>query len=243
MNIRLNNDRGSALVLVTLITLVLAAIAIVALRNVSRTIQQSAVYQTRQQAMLTSTGATNLFAKRVGDKASLVYNRMTSRMYQEESTDNDTFVLGGSRDLADRKNLLRSGQYALFRSSEFNDFLPTSSPESGLFTDGTAASFEQQSGRTTTFRTIVRDPMDAQAATGFDNSYCFKKVTLASEATVGATPCDANGDCSSGDICRGGVASTTALEGFCDDGWKRLNTISQTRNGMEGLIGPIECGY
>lgn len=63
----MHNQRGSALVLVTLLTLVLAALAIIALRNTARSVQQTATYQTRGQAgeMAASTG--RLASKRVGD--------------------------------------------------------------------------------------------------------------------------------------------------------------------------------
>ena len=251
--LRLQNETGSSLILVTLVSLVLAAVAIVALRNISRTVQQAAVYQTRQQSMLTSSGAASMFSKRVGDKASLVYNRMTQRIYQEETTDNDRGVLAGGRGMSDRMKQVRGGQYAVFDKGDFADFLPAGT-ETGLFTgklaDGSqrVESFEGQEGRTTTFRTIVRDPLDAQAATGFDNSYCFKKVVIATESTVGAVECDDNADCvaalgSTDFTCRGGDGLGGAKEGFCDDGWKRINTIAQSRSGMEGLIGPVECGY
>jgi len=166
---------------------------------------------------------------------------MVQRMYTVESASSDIGVLGGSRDLDNRKDMIRAGQWTKFQSDEF-DFLSGTATNTGLFTaDSSKKSFEDKNGHATSFRTIVRDPMDAQAASGFDRNFCFKKVTIVSEATVGAGRCVADVDCATGQICRGNNPGVE--KGFCDDNWGKLNTISQSRSGIEGLIGPVECGY
>ena len=65
----LRQRRGSALILVVLLTLMLAAVSIVALRDIARTTSATATYRTRTQAQLTSDAATRVFANYAGTNA------------------------------------------------------------------------------------------------------------------------------------------------------------------------------
>ena len=248
----MRNERGSALVLVTLVSLVLAALAIVALRNIARSVHQTAVYQTRLQSLNTSASAMGLVSRRTGDKASLVYNRMKQGMYSNSTVggNTDSGVLGGSATESARLNTVLAGNWVIYDGHDFDHMYetPTGNGETGLFTDGTEKSFEHRRGKETHFRAIIRDPIESSAATGFSSNYCFKKVTMVAEATVGAESCDevvpyqtgVAVNCTAPDTCRG---ETPYNMGYCDTGWKKVNTVSQTRSGVEGMIGPIECGY
>lgn len=214
-------QRGSALVLVMLLTLVMAALAIVALRNTARSVQQTATYQTRGQAgeMATSTG--RLASKRVGDQAPKYWNRMNAALYgQADYSEDDLGVLGakgaGTGDMNDRVNAVTIGPHAELTQEDFQSiFNGYTGGETGLFSDGTIASFESQTGKESEIRFVIRDPIESNAASGFglNQAFCFKKVSMYAEARVGTV----------------------------DDDWTGSNNIAQVRTGIEGLIGPIEC--
>lgn len=218
------HKKGSALILVTLLTLIMAALAIVALRNVARSTQQAAVFTARQQAQMTSGAGSAVIARRVGDKASNVYNRMRSNIYGQQSNTvgsdsyDDIGLVGGeavgAASASNRLDAIRAGAYTVFSGDDFSGFLPVSGGQVRLMAPATGApSFEDQ--RDTDFRVIIRDPIEAQPAEGFSEKWCFKKVTLATEASVG-------------DL---------------DENWQAANTFARSRSAMDGLIGPIECGY
>ena len=214
----MQNQRGSALVLVTLLTLVLAALAIIALRNTARSVQQTATYQTRGQAgeMATSTG--RLASKRVGDQAPKFWRRMTATMYGQ-SDDGDLGVLGTSGQTgtaSQRLDTILLGPYATLTGDDFKEmFNGYGGTETGLFSDGTTPSFESRSGKESEVRFVIRDPIESNAAIGFgvNQAFCFKKVSMDAAAAVGDQ----------------------------DDDWTGANNIAQVRTGIEGLIGPIEC--
>lgn len=220
------SKKGSALVLVTLLTLIMAALSIVALRNIARSTQQAAVYTSRQQAQMTSAAGSVVIARRVGDKANNVYNRMKQNLYGEgTSTDgggtsySDQGLLAGqavgAAAMDSRMDKIRAGAFAMFSGDEFSGMQKNNAGALRLMSPGgtTAPSFEDQ--RSTDFRVIVRDPIEAQPAEGFSDKWCFKKVTIATEATVG-------------DL---------------DDDWQSANNFARSRNALDGMIGPVECGY
>ncbi len=220
------SKKGSALVLVTLLTLIMAALAIVALRNVARSTQQAAVYTTRQQAHMVSSAGTTVVARRVGDKANNVYNRMQANLYGAgTSTDsggtafNDTGLLSGQATgataVGNRLDTIRSGAYATFSGKEFSGLQKNNAGTLRLMGPGGTASPSFEDQRQTDFRVIVRDPIEAQPAEGFSEDWCFKKVTIATEASVG-------------DV---------------DDDWQSANNFARSRNALDGMIGPIKCGY
>ncbi|MEZ4459576.1 MAG: hypothetical protein R3E66_07560 [bacterium] len=140
----MHNQRGSALVLVTLLTLVLAALAIIALRNTARSVQQTATYQTRGQAgeMAASTG--RLASKRVGDQAPKFWRRMNAAMYGQ-SDDGDLGVLGTSGQVgnaAQRLDTILLGPYAILSGADFKEmFNGYAGGETGLFSDGATPEF------------------------------------------------------------------------------------------------------
>lgn len=213
----MKNQRGSALVLVTLLTLVLAAIALIALRNTARGVQQTATFQTRTQAGEASASTARIASKRVGDQAPKFWQRMSASLYGKNA-DDDLGMLGAqgtsAGTLNDRKDAVLLGGYVTLTDADFQEmFSGYAGTETGLFSDGTVPSFESK--KESTIRFVIRDPMESNAAAGFglDQAFCFKKVSMYSEATVGTA----------------------------DDDWKGPNNIAQVRGSIEGLIGPIEC--
>jgi hypothetical protein len=98
--------------------------------------------------------------------------------------------------------------------------------ETGLFSNaGAIRSFEQRTGTGTeasqnSFRVVLRDPVEGPPAPGYSGRFCFKKIYFASESKYGSF--------------LGGTESA--------DWTLPPSTIATGRNGMEGFIGPIECG-
>jgi len=219
----LQNERGSALVLVTLLTLILAAIAIVALRNTARGVQQTATFQTRIQAGESTASVARVASKRIGDQAPKYWRRMTSKLTGEDA-DNDMGRLGASGggtagNLADRQDAVLLGPYDELTTADFQSmfkgYVGAGGTETGLYSDGTTVSFEAQ--KESTIRFVIRDPIESTAASGFGmgQAFCFKKVSMYAESLVSA--------------------------GTPDEDWTGPNNIAQVRGGLEGLIGPIEC--
>lgn len=174
--------RGSALILVLLIMLALSAIGLVALRGISRSIQQSGMYRVRTTASAFSDAVSQFMAKRLGDKASSMMGAM-DRMQQM-----DMETLGTS--MQKRRQLVSGGSPLVFRQrpgekTNFDQVLNTrSGEESGLFTNGTKPSFEgaePDSG----FDIVIRDPLGGIPVPGYSDRYCFKKVTIATRADIG----------------------------------------------------------
>jgi hypothetical protein len=174
--------RGSALILVLLIMLALSAIGLVALRSISRSIQQSGMYRVRTTASVFSDAVSQFMTKRLGDKASSMMGAM-DRMQQM-----DMETLGTS--MQKRRQLVSGGSPLVLRQrpgqqTNFDQVLNTrSGDESGLFTNGTKPSFEgaePSSG----FDVIIRDPLGGIPVPGYSDRYCFKKVTIATRADIG----------------------------------------------------------
>ena len=93
--------------------------------------------------------------------------------------------------------------------------LGSSTEETGLFTNdsSTNPSFEQGES-THRFALVFRDPIDGIPVPGYSDDFCFKKVTIATEAEVGQT----------------------------DPEWNNSNMIARSQSGQEVLLGPIHCG-
>lgn len=226
MKIRLQNERGSALVLVTLLTLILAAIAIIALRNTARGVQQTATFQTRIQAGESAASVTRVASKRVGDQAPKFWRQMTAKLIGRDA-ENDLGRLGAhggntGATLQGRQDAILLGPHVILDKIDlqamFKGYVGGSTAETGLYSDGTTASFEAQ--KTSDLRFVIRDPIESNAASGFGlgQAFCFKKVSMYAESTVYVPP-------PSGPV----------------DAWTGPNNIAQVRGGLEGLIGPIEC--
>lgn len=226
----LGQGRGSALILTVLLTLILSAMAIVAMRDVARSVHQSGVFRTRLQADLMSESALQVYAKRSGDKANSVLSALrkgTAGM----SDDGTTGIYGqdmrnvgsGAATLKDQRiaQATEGGHVEISSTTKGvrEDFMTgTTGSESGLFlkpgdTTGAIHSFETQ--RDSEWRVIIRDPTDGIPAPGFSNRYCFKKVLIASDATVGVN----------------------------DGDWNTVNNIANRRHAFDALLGPVECGY
>lgn len=217
------SERGSALILVMMILLVLSAVGMVALRDVSRTVQQAGAYRVQSQARTFSDSAAQYATKRAGDDAKSFWQMMTS------SHVNDLSELGSG----DRMGTARLGAYAKLTqrpgdsTTKETDFpeLHTTTDETGLFyndANSAAVSFETKenqaaaddSVKNTSFTVVLRDPIDGIPAPGYSSNYCFKKVTVASRARVGKI----------------------------DPEWEGSNMIAEERTVSEALIGPVECG-
>lgn len=180
-----SQKRGSVLVLVTLLTLVLASFAIVALRSVSRTVQASASYTTRHQSQETSSSANRMASRYVGERYAGVWREMQVPMAINGK-------LGGTADLTIRKDTIMRGPYLYMTADRFDDFLAVgvSSTKTGLFADNSVDSFEQR--KTATYNVIVRDPYDFPPPPGESavGNTCSKKIAIFSEATVGELDTD-----------------------------------------------------
>lgn len=209
-----SQKRGSVLVLVTLLTLVLASFAIVALRSVSRTVQASASYTTRQQSHETSSSANRMASRYVGERYAGVWREMQVPMSNKVGTDSG--VLGGTTDLNTRKKIILRGPHLYLTADRFEDFLGLSvtDTKTGLFADATTESFEQR--KKATYNVIVRDPYDFPPPPGESavGNTCSKKLGIFSEATVGEADTD----------------------------WKAANNVGRMRIGLEGIIANVDCG-
>ena len=102
------NERGSTLILGVLLSLILSASAIVALRDVARTTQAAAVFRTRSQAQLTSDAADRLFGDWAGNKAATLLDGLERSMTGDDTGQLATFggsdLVQGGADLAARRD-------------------------------------------------------------------------------------------------------------------------------------------
>lgn len=236
--VTMRSERGSALILVVLLTLILSATAIVALRNVARTAQGSSVYRTAAQSDGTSDSADRLFLEYAGGRAGLLVHAMQEAAYGEESLGgNDTGGVygggeetgydldGGGTSLGERRRQLAiRGVDLEFEPRDLADdcsgactaLLPNwvDGGESGLFAfNGTSESFETR--RKADWRVRIRDLSDGFPAPGYSDEYCFKTALVASEARVGEP----------------------------DPTWTRANNVATSRHAISAALGPVECGY
>ncbi len=233
--IRLKNNKGSALILVLMVSLVLSAFGLVAMRDIALGVHQSASFRVRTQAAAISDGASSAFAIRAGNQANgyvraikassnrsamgeaifggndmSKYNFSgTAVQFQEALASHGGFIVFQNEDLATAKGLVP------------HPFDPSTTDkqkgESGLFrgpdTLADPSSFEVQ--KETEFLVVLRDLKDGIPAPGFSERYCFKKATVASRASVGAIP--------------------TSFD--------QPATYAVGTHANEFLMGPIECGY
>ena len=216
-------ERGSALILVMMILLVLSAVGMVALRDVSRTVQQAGAYRVRSQARTFSASAAEYATKRSGDDAKGFWQMMTKSHVNDLSELGSGDRMGTARMGAFVKLTQRPGD-STTKETGFPE-LNTTTDETGLFynsANSAAVSFETKENQSaaddteknTSFTVVLRDPIDGIPAPGYSSNYCFKKVTVASRARVGQT----------------------------DPEWEGSNMVAETRTVSEALIGPIECG-
>lgn len=210
--------RGSAVIMAMLIMLVLSAMGVIAMRSVTESVWQSGNHRTRNQAMLFADAVANLAAVRAGNNANAYIGML------REST---------SRDLTAARALGAAGTglaQSSLRRGGFQIFSPTGSKpneaslqslfegNAGMFTNdkATRGSFESDVAMPTDFRFIVRDPIDGPPAPGYSSRYCFKKVSIASEVRIGKDDAGQK--------------------------WDSRSNRASSRNLLEALIGPVDCG-
>lgn len=230
------------MILVVLLTLILAAMSIVAMRDIARTTSATSVYRTRTQAQNTSDAAARVFADYAGSMASPLLGAAESSLYGDEAgrigrfggaTDGDgiDFDNSSSMEIGERRRVLAvRGAVLEFDQADLTvdcpdndgDGLPDCTAlikeqapgESGLFrNDITQPTFESR--RTANWRIVARDFVDGFPATGYGEGFCFKKALVASDARVGVV----------------------------DKNWTRGNNVGNSRHGMDAMLGPVECGY
>ncbi len=227
-------EQGSALILVVLLTLVLSAMSVVALRDIARTTSATSVYRTRTQAQMASDASVRIFTNFAGRQADQLFQAGLASMHDDGASVEGSF--GSSTDIGididndgnvtweeERRTLAVRGPVLIL-----DDELLTSdcggsceqmltSPggdETGLFRNNvTDLTFESQ--RTTDWSIVMRDFVDGYPAVGYGEGYCFKKALSASQARVGEV----------------------------DQNWNNANNVGFSRHGMDTMLGPVPCGY
>lgn len=226
----INNQKGSALLLVLMVSLVLSAFGLVAMRDIAIGVHQSASFRVRTQASSVSEAAASAFSMRAGNQSSAYVHAL-------KSTTKRGSVFGGNdpskykytaSENQFQETLASHGGFIVFRHSDLSTgtspFVvnhPVGSGaqkgETGLFrgpsTLTDVSSFEAQNE--TEFLVVLRDLKDGIPAPGFSDRYCFKKATVAAQARVGERPATFD------------TPATFAIGTHTND----------------ILIGPIECGY
>lgn len=216
------NERGSTLILVVLLTLVLSASAIVTLQSVVRTTRAVSTYRTRTQAQLTSNAASRVFADYVGSKGP-EYITGLSQSLAGTTGGGDIGVVGAAHaaastpTLAERTDAITTGgTFDLTQADLQTEFLPGYGDprESGLF-QLSAGETTFETRRRVNWRVRLRDLTDGFPAVNFGQGFCFKKAVIAAEAQVGSI----------------------------DGDWSRANNVAVSRHAIDGMIGPYPCGY
>lgn len=207
--------QGSALVLVLLLMLALSAIGMLALQNITSSIEQSGVYRVRTTSGAFGDGAANFWARRSAGNAGDVWRSM-------RQGDGCRDAMAGNTSMTQREwRELRSeiGGCARYDGSKnsFGQMLQTNADhESGLFTDDSKAnhlSFESKK-KNSTFEVIAQYPYEANPPSGFsEDDYCFKMVTVAAEGQLGEL----------------------------SDTWDQLEQVGRGRAVFKGKIGPVAC--
>lgn len=229
----LTSQRGSALILVVLLTLVLAAMSIVALRDIARTTSQTAVYRTRTQAQMTSNAAARIFTNYAGANAGPMFEAANATLYGENG---DVLGIFGENeeglDADDDGTVTRTERRATTAvvgpvltfdhrvlTSDCDGLCPQMIPhpggdETGLFRSANShITFETR--RTTEWGIVARDFTDGYPAVGYGEGFCFKKALVASQSRVGVP----------------------------DPEWTRANNVGHSRHGVDAVLGPVRCGY
>lgn len=173
-------ERGSALILVLLLMLALSAIGMVALQNVTQSIERSGMYRVRTSGTGFSDGAASFWMRHSAGKAGDVVRQMGRGNGCLKRL--DVSIQEWDADLGEKMN---GCAWYTGGSDSFGDILADSTEETGLFTDGSNDSFEVRT-ESTSFDVVVRDPFPAKRPAGFsDDDFCFKNVTVVSEGTIG----------------------------------------------------------
>ncbi|RAL25068.1 hypothetical protein DL240_02310 [Lujinxingia litoralis] len=210
MGVKLNNERGAALVVVLLVILVLTGLGMVALDSTTEGVWLSSSHRTRAQATVYSDAVVQFGMYRAGVRAPSYAEMLKARA----EVDLDAL---NSED--ERIGAIRRGGYQIFTpeadpgggQATLSDVLTSGQ----LIGAGSETSLEEDSEMPVAFRYIVRDPVDGPPAPGYSGQFCFKKVTIASEAVLGDVP-EAEAD--------------------------RRRQRAMGRHSSEAMMGPIDCG-
>lgn len=212
------SSRGSALILTLLILLVLSALGMMALRDVSRSSQQSGVYRMRVQAQSFADSVAQFMSQETGDEADTYWARMKAQQQGESKQLRDD----DKTELEDRMAGARRGYYTTLtqkgESGEqglFPDYFTPDDGETGLFWDENLGlrSFESREDYSE-FGVVIRDPIDGPRMPGYDENFCFKKVNVATRGYIGDEVRE----------------------------WDGASRMADRRSVVEALIGPIDCG-
>lgn len=225
------HQKGSALILVLLISLVLSAFGIVALRDIAIGTQQSAGFRVRTQANQISNAGVDAFSMRTGNKANHYLSILSGGAYGEDGTTGTTGIFGGNLSAAtltssEREAYATHGGFVFFDDASINtsaaglQLLPGATAaaapyenETGLFTTPGFNSFEARDP--TEWRVILRNVSAGFPAPGYSDRYCFRRGTVAASAQVGTH----------------------------DPNWDQPTNVGLGIHATEVFLGPIPCGY
>ncbi|MFW5966801.1 MAG: hypothetical protein ACOCV2_04740 [Persicimonas sp.] len=206
---------GSALILALLIMLVLSAIGMLALHDVAASNKQSGVYRMRTQAQNMADGAAEFVGQESGANAD-EYWALMQKQHEgqiENLSDQDNMEMDSRMQETVRGSYVRLNQRADDGyQGHFADYFLPSEDETGLLGGSGSRSFESREDYSE-FGLVLRDPIEGPSVPGYDEKFCFKKVTLATRGHLSQEP---NGD--------------------------EMVSMAERRNGVEAYIGPIDCG-
>lgn len=185
------DQRGSALVLVLLILLALSAIGMIALKDVTRSLDQSGQFRARSNAQALADAATRFMGTRFGNNPKRILQAMEQAQDLERegsiSRSSGSYT-GGSATQIERRGKILQLEQKPGETTDFDDVLSSSTSgeleETGLFYDGTNPSFESKEGGAQ-FEVIVRDTLSGFPAPGSGDEYCLTRVVIAARGSVG----------------------------------------------------------
>lgn len=217
----MHQERGAALLIALLLTLVLTAIGIVAIESTVRSMRGASNYRLRRQATMASQSAITYVSNRVGQKASVYWGEMNRQEYVSTLNGNGGYIKLNPQT---------------YQNPDAFDQIQTG--ETGLFSSNGAPRSHESQYRLSDYRVIIRDPIDGPPAVG-NSKFCFKKVLFASQVTYVAsgTVCQTNAGCGTDGICN---QPEPGVDGVCIR-WGDPTNAAWGASGVEALIGPIAC--
>ncbi len=176
---RRDSERGAALLISLLLTLVLAALGIVAIQTGVRGMNQAGNYRMRKQAQLASEGAVLYVSGRVGDRAT---------SYWSEIQRNRDILRRTSPNVALNTEIdgyVTVGRFMDAQNNQVDTYADTLDGEgTRLYSDQAMSSHEEQFDGAS-YRVILRDPIEGPPMAGSDGKFCYKKVMFVSEIVYG----------------------------------------------------------
>jgi hypothetical protein len=188
-------QRGSALVLVLLILLALSAIGMVALKNVTGSLNQSGQFRARSNAQALADAATRFMGTRFGNNPKRILQAMEQAqdLEREGSISRTSGKYSGSSAAIERRGKFLNLEQKPGETTDFDDVLTSSTAgdlqETGLLYDGTHPSFESKEGGAQ-FEVIIRDTLSGFPAPGSGDEYCLTRVIIAARGEVGPRDSD-----------------------------------------------------